>query len=101
MVSTSEGFNDNIMMSYEPYMPVKNLMRGNQSVNFQKHWTSNLGLVSAGSVLLNKRARISYISLCCGPVYQNDVAIQTSTNVLKISLQKYSTTSSDFAVPNG
>ena len=48
MVSTNEGFTDNIPMSPSQYVTVKNLVEENHSINFWKHWMSNIGLLSAG-----------------------------------------------------
>ena len=41
MVSTIDGFTNNSPMSSVPYMPVNNIMQGNQSKTFLKHWTPN------------------------------------------------------------
>ena len=40
-------------------------------------------------MLLNQSARQLDQSVCCGPVYQNDLAIPKSTNALKKALYKW------------
>ena len=54
MVSIPEVFTDNSPMSPTQSVPVKILAQENHSVSFQKHWASNLIMMSAGYVLVNQ-----------------------------------------------
>ena len=45
MVSTPEEFNDNIMITPNQYESIKSLVQENHSINFQRHWMSNIKLM--------------------------------------------------------
>ena len=77
-----------------------NLMRVNYSVNFHQHLISNQILIFAGYVLPNQSARKLEQALCCVAIYQGNLAIQKSKNVLKRSILLNPTTFSVCAVSN-
>ena len=100
MVSTPDGFTYNSLMLSSQSVTVKNLVQENHSVCFQNHWKSNLRLLPAGFVMINKIARQSDMEVCCGPVFQIVVEIQKSINRSKKTLLLDYTTRPGCAVPN-
>ena len=70
MVSIPEVFTDNSPMSPTQSVPVKILAQENHSVSFQKHWASNLIMMSAGYVLVNQTKSQPDLELCCFTVHQ-------------------------------
>ena len=57
MIYTPKVFTDNGPMQPRQFVTVKILAQENQSVSFQKHRMSNLGLLPTGYVLLNQNKR--------------------------------------------
>ena len=73
IISTPEGFTNQSPMTPKP---LKKLVQDNNSVNFHRHWISNIRMIFVGWVNIRQSARISKQATCCGQKLQSAVVIQ-------------------------